>query len=133
MEQGNSTKTRHATNMRSSKHTRMDQPKASIPKWAAARALQLKMQIYYLRWLHRSWVVRQETEGRVGYLLAMQRQNRKSPPPTKTSISTVINSMWDEHNRGYTNRGDGSEMVRRPCKGGGGYWNPTVAVEENTI
>ena len=48
--------------MRSSKDTRMDQPKAASSKWAAARALQLNMQIYYLlRWLHRSGAVRQET------------------------------------------------------------------------
>ena len=109
----------------------MDQRKASSSKRAAARALQLNMHIYYLRWLHRSWVVRQETEERVGYLLEMQRKNRKSTK--KTRVSTVMNSQWNEHNRGHTNRGDGSEMVRWPCKGGEGYWNPTVVVEENTI
>ena len=76
---GNSTKTRHATKKRSSKDTRMDQPKASSSKRAAARALQLNMQIcYLLRWRHRSGVVRQETGERVGYLLEMQRRNRKS-------------------------------------------------------
>ena len=49
------------------------------PKWAAARALHLKMQMYYpLRWLHRSRVVLQETAERAGYLLEMQKQNRKS-------------------------------------------------------
>ena len=64
--------------MLSSKDTRMDQPKASSSKRAVARALQLKMQIYYLRWLHRRGVVRQETVKRVGYLLEMQRPNRKS-------------------------------------------------------
>ena len=64
--------------MLSSKDTRMDQPKASSSKREVARALQLKMQIYYLRWLHRRGVVRQETVKRVGYLLEMQRPNRKS-------------------------------------------------------
>ena len=33
--------------MWSSKDTRMDQPKASSSKWAAARALHLRMQKYY--------------------------------------------------------------------------------------
>ena len=56
----------------------MDQPKASSSERAAARALQLKMQIYYLlRWLHRDGVVRLETWERVGYMLEMQRRNRK--------------------------------------------------------
>ena len=65
--------------MRSSKDTRMDQPTASSSKWAAARALHLKMQTYYpLRWLHRTGVVRQETGERTGCLLDVQRQNRKS-------------------------------------------------------
>ena len=64
--------------MRSSKDTRMDQPKSSSPKRAAARAIQFNMQICYLRWLHRRGVVRQETGERVGYLLEMQRQNRKN-------------------------------------------------------
>ena len=64
--------------MRSSKDTRKDQPDESSFKRAAARALQLNMQIYYpLRWLHRSGVVRQETGERIGYLLEMQRQNKK--------------------------------------------------------
>jgi len=63
--------------MRSSKDTRMDQPKASSSKRAAARALQLNMQIYYLlRWLHRSGVVRQETGERIEHLLEMPRRNR---------------------------------------------------------
>ena len=54
-------------------------PADSSSKWAAARALHLKMQKYYpLRWLHRNWVVRQEIGERAGYLLEKQRQNRKS-------------------------------------------------------
>ena len=53
-------------------------PADSSSKWAAARALHLKMQKYYpVRWLHRSEVVRQETAERAGYILEMQRQNRK--------------------------------------------------------
>ena len=63
--------------MRLSKDIRMDQLKASSSKRAAAPALQLNMQIYYIRWLHRCGVVRQETGERVGYLLEMQRQSRK--------------------------------------------------------
>ena len=54
------TKTRHATKSRSPKDTRMDLPKASSSERAAARAVQLEMQMYYpQRWLHRSGVVRQ--------------------------------------------------------------------------
>ena len=57
----------------------MDQPKASSAKRTAARALKLNMQIYYLlRLLHRSGVVHLETGERVGYVLEMQRRNRKS-------------------------------------------------------
>ena len=64
--------------MQSSKETRMDQPKASSSKRAATRALQLSMKICYLRWLRRRRVVHQETGERIGYLLEMRRQNRKS-------------------------------------------------------
>ena len=85
------------------------------------------MQIYYLLRLHRSGVVRQETGERVGYLLEMRRQNRKH----KRSVSTVINSLWNDHSGGGTNRAGGSEVVRWLCKGEDN-WNPTMAVEENT-
>ena len=112
----------------------MDQPKASSSKRAAARALHVNMRKYYLfRWLHRSGVVRQETEERVGPLLEIQKAKQKKQEIKKRRDSTVINTLWNEHSRGHTNRGDGSEMVRCPCKGGEGYWNPTVVVEENTI
>jgi len=47
-------------------------------------------------------------------------------------MSTVINSLWNGHSRGDTNRGDGSEVVQCPCIKGEGNWNPTVVVEENT-
>ena len=42
------------------------------------------MQIYYLRWPHRSGVARQETGERVGYLLEMRRQNRKKKTQKKS-------------------------------------------------
>jgi len=45
----------------------------------------------------------------------------------------VINSLWNGHSRGDTNRGDGSEVVQCPCIKGEGNWNPTVVVEENAI
>ena len=35
----------------------------------------------------------------------------------KRRLSTVINSLWNEHSGGNTNRGDGSEVVQWPCKG----------------
>ena len=45
----------------------------------------------------------------------------------------MANSLWNGHSRVDTNRGDGSEVVQCPCKGGEGNWNPTVVVEENII
>ena len=93
----------------------MDQPKASSSKRAAARALQLNMHMYYLlRWLHRSGVVRQETEERVGYFGNTKAKQKKH----KRRLSTVINSLWKEHSGGGTSCGDGCEVVQRPCKGG---------------
>ena len=101
--------------MRSSKDTRMDQSKASSSKRAAARALQVKMQKYYpLRWLHRSGVVRQETGERVELVGNAKAKQKKH----KRRLSTVVNSLWNGHSRGNTNRGDGGEMVQWPCKGG---------------
>ena len=113
----------------------MDQPKASSSKWAAARALHPKMQKYYpLRWLHRGGVVRQETGERAGYSVEMQRQNRKNTKEEKQKrrLSTVINSLWNGHSRGNTNRGDGSEVVQWPCKGGKAT-GTLVAVDEKTV
>ena len=39
-------------------------------------------------------------------------------------MSTVINSLWNGHSRGDTNRGDGSEVVQCPCKKGGRQLEP---------
>ena len=99
----------------------MDQPKASSSKWAAARALHLKMQKYHpLRWLHGSGVVRQETGERARFLLEMQRQNRKKHKRRIAGNKIVYRDKTHcgMDSRGNTNRGDGSEVVQCPCKGG---------------
>ena len=60
-------------------------------KLAAAWALQLSMQIHYLRWLHRSGVVRQETGERAGHLLEMRRPNRQSTK--EYCLTCVMNTV----------------------------------------
>ena len=45
---------------------------------------------------------------------------------SRRRLATVINSLWNGHSRGDTNRGDGSEVIQCPCKDGEGNWNPTV-------
>ena len=46
-------------------------------------------------------------------------ENAKAKQQKDTrSLSTVIESLRNEHSGGGTSRGDGNEVVQSPCKGG---------------
>ena len=59
----------------------MDQPEAFSSKWTTAWTLQLNIQIYFPRRLHRSEVGRPETGERVGFFVgnAKAKQKKKTP------------------------------------------------------
>ena len=101
--------------MRSYEDFRMDQPRPSSSKRAAARALQLNMHMYYLlRGPHRSGVVRKDTGQGVGYFGNAKAKQKKH----KGRLFTVIDSLWNKLSGEGTSCGDGCEVVQRPFKRG---------------
>ena len=98
--------------MRLSKDNQMGRPKASSSKWTAAWAQLFNLQIYYLLRLHRSGAVRQEIGERVGLDGNPKTKQKKH----KIILSTAMNSLCNEHSGGNNNHGDGSDVVRWPCK-----------------